>query len=77
MADILRAPGAEPAGASRGVRDPDAIPEKELLTYRLVTAVAAASALGFGFVYRAVVPGAHDPWLLRFIVAGAALGVLG
>jgi diguanylate cyclase (GGDEF)-like protein/PAS domain S-box-containing protein len=77
MADILRAPGAEPAGASRGVRDPDAIPEKELLTYRLVTAVAAASALGFGFVYRAAVPGAHDPWLLRFIVAGAALGVLG
>jgi hypothetical protein len=46
-----------------------------MLTYRLITGLAAAAALGFGFVYRAVVPGVNDPWVYRFVVAAAALAV--
>jgi diguanylate cyclase (GGDEF)-like protein/PAS domain S-box-containing protein len=72
MAETRSTPGAGPAD-----RDADAVPDKEILTYRLVTGLAAAAVLAFGFVYRAVLPGAHDPWLFRFAVAGAALGVLG
>ncbi|HYH81431.1 MAG TPA: hypothetical protein VEX86_16630, partial [Longimicrobium sp.] len=77
MPAIHPAPGAEPAGTGGGAHDPDAIPDKEILTYRLVTGLSAAAALGFGFVYRAVLPGADDPWIYRFVVAAAALAVLG
>ncbi|HEU4558642.1 MAG TPA: diguanylate cyclase, partial [Longimicrobium sp.] len=77
MADIFPMPGLQPAGTSRRVREPDPISDRELLTYRLVTGLAAIAALGFGFVYHAVLPGANDPWAARFVVAGAALGVLG
>jgi len=77
MAHPLPAPGADPAGTLRDARDADAVADKELLTYRLVTALAAVAVLGFGFVYRAVLPGADDPWLFRIVVAAAALGVLG
>ncbi|HET7459825.1 MAG TPA: EAL domain-containing protein [Longimicrobium sp.] len=75
--DTHPAPGPEPAGTSQGVRDREAIPEKEILAYRLVIGVAAIAALGFGFVYRAVLPGVVDPWSARFVVAGASLAVLG
>jgi diguanylate cyclase (GGDEF)-like protein/PAS domain S-box-containing protein len=70
------APGIHPAGTPRDAPEADGIADKELLTYRLVTGLAALAVLGFGFVYRAVLPGADDPWLFRFVVAGAALGVL-
>ncbi|HYR10863.1 MAG TPA: EAL domain-containing protein [Longimicrobium sp.] len=56
---------------------PGVVPEKEVLTYRLVAALAAVAVLAFGLVYRAVLPGAVDPWLYRFIVAGACLVVVG
>jgi uncharacterized membrane protein YgcG len=32
------------------------------------------AVLAFGFVYRAVLPGAVDPWAYRFVVAGACAG---
>jgi diguanylate cyclase (GGDEF)-like protein/PAS domain S-box-containing protein len=67
------APGADPAAP----RDPDAIGDRELLTYRLVTALAAVAVIGFGFVYHAVLPGADDPWSVRCVVAAASLGVFG
>jgi diguanylate cyclase (GGDEF)-like protein/PAS domain S-box-containing protein len=56
---------------------PGVIPEKEVLTYRLVAALAAVAVLGFGLVYRAVLPGPVDPWLYRFVVAAACLAVCG
>ncbi|HEX2209469.1 MAG TPA: EAL domain-containing protein [Longimicrobium sp.] len=65
--DPRPAPRAAPTGA---------IPEKEVLTYRLVAALGALAVLGFGLVYRAVLPGAHDPWLARFVVAATCLGVV-
>ncbi|MFL5382490.1 MAG: putative bifunctional diguanylate cyclase/phosphodiesterase [Longimicrobiaceae bacterium] len=72
--DPPSAPGLNPAGTPR---DPDAIGDKDLLTYRLVTALAAVAVVGFGFVYRAVLPAVDDPWSVRFVVAAAALGVFG
>ncbi|HEX2203152.1 MAG TPA: GGDEF and EAL domain-containing protein [Longimicrobium sp.] len=51
------------------------IPEKEVVTYRLLAALAAVAVLAFGLVYRAVLPGAVDPWAYRFFVAGACLAV--
>ncbi|WP_420126259.1 putative bifunctional diguanylate cyclase/phosphodiesterase [Longimicrobium sp.] len=54
-----------------------AFPEKEVLTYRLVAALAAVAVLAFGLVYRAVLPEANDPWLYRFVVAAACLVVVG
>jgi diguanylate cyclase (GGDEF)-like protein/PAS domain S-box-containing protein len=72
--DLHTAPGAEPVGTPR---DANGVADKELLTYRVVTGLAAVAVLAFGFVYRAVLPGVDDPWLARFVVAGAALGVLG
>ncbi|HEU4882445.1 MAG TPA: PAS domain-containing protein, partial [Longimicrobium sp.] len=54
-----------------------AIPEKEVLTYRLVAALAAVAVLAFGLVYRAALPGAVDPWLYRFVVSAACLAVVG
>ncbi|HET7233126.1 MAG TPA: PAS domain-containing protein, partial [Longimicrobium sp.] len=77
MTDTHAAPGGGPAGASPAARDRDAISDKEVLTYRLVTGVSAIAVLGFGLVYRAVLPGADDPWAARFVVAAAALAVLG
>ena len=68
------ASGPDPAGTPRAA---DAVADRELLTYRLVTGLAAAAVLGFGVVYGVVLPGANDPWPFRFVVAGAALGVLG
>ncbi|HEU0299296.1 MAG TPA: GGDEF and EAL domain-containing protein [Longimicrobium sp.] len=65
----------QPSG--RGRSDTGAIPEKEILTYRLVSALAAVAVLGFGLVYRGVLPEANDPWLYRFVVAGACLVVAG
>jgi diguanylate cyclase (GGDEF)-like protein/PAS domain S-box-containing protein len=53
------------------------VPEKEVLTYRLVAALASVVVLAFGFVYRAVLPGAVDPWLYRFVVSGACLVIVG
>ena len=53
------------------------VPEKEVLTYRLVAALGAAAVLAFGLVYRAVLPGADDPWIARFLVAGTCLAVAG
>jgi diguanylate cyclase (GGDEF)-like protein/PAS domain S-box-containing protein len=53
------------------------IPEKEILTYRLVSAFAAVAVLGFGLVYQAVLPDANDPWLYRWMVAAACLLVAG
>ncbi|HEX6910950.1 MAG TPA: diguanylate cyclase, partial [Longimicrobium sp.] len=55
--------------ASRPARD--RISEKDLLTYRMLAALAAVAVLAFGFVYRAVLPGATDPWIYRFVVAAA------
>jgi len=50
--------------------------DREVLTYRIVAAFAAAAVLAFGFVYRAVLPGADDPWLYRFVVSGVCLLVV-
>ena len=46
------------------------LPEKEALTIRLIAVLAVACVLGFGGVYRLVMPGANDPWSYRFAVAG-------
>jgi diguanylate cyclase (GGDEF)-like protein/PAS domain S-box-containing protein len=59
---------------SRRPADTREIPEKEVVTYRLVSALGAVAVLAFGFVYRAVLPGAVDPWLYRIVVASACLG---
>ena len=56
--------------------DAGSIPEKEVLTYRLLAALAAVAVLGFGFVYRAALPDAVDPWAYRFAVAAACLVVV-
>ena len=72
--DLHTAPGAEPVGPPR---DPNGVGDRELLTYRVVTGLAAVAVVAFGFVYRMVLPGVDDPWLFRCVVAGAALGVLG
>jgi diguanylate cyclase (GGDEF)-like protein/PAS domain S-box-containing protein len=63
----LPPPTASPAG----------LPEKEALTIRLVSALAVACVLGFGGVYRLVVPGAHDPWIYRFAVAAVCAALYG
>jgi diguanylate cyclase (GGDEF)-like protein/PAS domain S-box-containing protein len=57
--------------------DAGTIPEKEVLTYRLVAALGGLAVLGFGFVYRAVLPGADDSWLYRFVVAAVCWVVAG
>jgi diguanylate cyclase (GGDEF)-like protein/PAS domain S-box-containing protein len=54
-----------------------AVPEKEVLTYRLVAALASLAVLAFGLVYRAALPGVDDPWTARFLVAAACLVVVG
>ena len=53
------------------------VPDKEVLTYRLVSALAAVAVLAFGFVYAAVLPEANDPWAARWAVAAACLVVAG
>jgi diguanylate cyclase (GGDEF)-like protein/PAS domain S-box-containing protein len=63
------------AHLARRAGETGAIPEKEVLTYRLVAALGAVAVLAFGFVYRAVLPGAVDPWAWRLVVAGACLAV--
>jgi diguanylate cyclase (GGDEF)-like protein/PAS domain S-box-containing protein len=65
--------GTTPAGEL--ARDPDGIPEKEIWTYRVVIALAAVAVVAFGFVYRAVLPGADDPWSWRLAMAAASVGV--
>ena len=65
----------EPADDAATARAGDGIPEQELPTYRLVMALGAVAVLAFGFVYRAVLPVADDPWSWRFGVAAASLGV--
>ena len=54
-----------------------AVPEKEVLTYRLVAALASVAVLAFGLVYRAVLPEPGDPWIARFLVSAACLVVVG
>src|ERR1051325_6888218 len=49
--DLHTAPGAEPVGTPR---DANGVGERELLTYRVVTGLAAVAVVAFGFVYRAV-----------------------
>ncbi len=55
----------------------DSISEKDLLTYRMLAALAAVAVLAFGWVYRAALPGANDPWAYRGAVAAACAGVYG
>jgi diguanylate cyclase (GGDEF)-like protein/PAS domain S-box-containing protein len=61
-----------PARAAR-----DTVSEKDILTYRMLAALAAVAVVAFGFVYRAALPDAHDPWSYRIVVAGACLAVCG
>jgi diguanylate cyclase (GGDEF)-like protein/PAS domain S-box-containing protein len=56
--------------------NPGAIAEKEVLTYRLVAALATVPVLAFGLVYRAVLPSPVDPWAYRFVVAAVCLVVV-
>jgi diguanylate cyclase (GGDEF)-like protein/PAS domain S-box-containing protein len=53
----------------------DTVSEKDLLTYRMLSALAALAVLAFGFVYRAALPDPDDPWLYRIVVAGLCLAV--
>jgi diguanylate cyclase (GGDEF)-like protein/PAS domain S-box-containing protein len=67
------APPSAPRAGSRPARD--RISEKDILTYRMLAALAAAAVPAFGLVYRAALPEVHDPWAYRFAVAGACAAV--
>ena len=68
-------PPAARSTAARARRD--LVSQKDLLTYRMLAGLAAVAVVAFGFVYRAVLPGANDPWIYRIAVAAACLAVCG
>jgi diguanylate cyclase (GGDEF)-like protein/PAS domain S-box-containing protein len=64
----------QPSGAERRRAQ---LPEKDVLTVRWLAILGAVAVVGFGYVYRVVLPHAHDPWSYRFGVAGVCLVVAG
>ncbi|HEY7771021.1 putative bifunctional diguanylate cyclase/phosphodiesterase [Longimicrobium sp.] len=69
MSGAARTPNAERPRAQ--------LPEKDVLTVRWLAILASVAVVGFGYVYRVVLPEAHDPWIYRFVVAGVCLLVAG
>jgi diguanylate cyclase (GGDEF)-like protein/PAS domain S-box-containing protein len=65
--------GAAPAVRARSRRAQ--VPEKDIVTLRMLAALAAVAVMAFGWVYRVVLPGAHDPWSYRVGVTALCVAV--
>ena len=67
---------ANGAALSTGARPRRAqLPEKDVITLRMLAALAAVAVIAFGWVYGVVLPHGRDPWLYRYVVAAVCVAV--